>query len=62
MIEEEPAREKFASRQCFSCVPIPNETQWVKENFYRYYGEQMSVQKRYLSLTFLCYQMNSISV
>lgn len=51
VVDEEPTREKFSSRQCFSCVSIPNETQWVKEHFYRLYGEQMTMQKRPIETT-----------
>jgi hypothetical protein len=46
VIEQEPPREKFSSRQCFSCIPIPNETQWVKDSYRVHFGEQLTIQKR----------------
>ena len=47
VVDDEPAREKFGSRQCFSCVAIPNETHWVKEAYRLHYGEQMLMHKRF---------------
>ncbi|CAF2145921.1 unnamed protein product [Rotaria magnacalcarata] len=46
IVVEEPPREKFGSRQCFTCVPIPNESQWVKDTYQLYFGEEMTMQKR----------------
>jgi hypothetical protein len=46
VIDQEPPREKFNSRQCFSCTVIPNETQWVKDIYRLHYGEQLTMQKR----------------
>ncbi|CAF1544531.1 unnamed protein product, partial [Adineta ricciae] len=46
VIDQEPPREKFSSRQCFSCIPVPNETQWVKEGYRAHFGEEFTMQKR----------------
>ncbi|UJR37826.1 hypothetical protein I4U23_030516 [Adineta vaga] len=46
VIDQEPPREKFSSRQCFSCIPVPNETEWVKEAYRAHFGEEFTMQKR----------------
>ncbi|CAF2517080.1 unnamed protein product [Rotaria sp. Silwood2] len=46
IMEQEPPTESFRSRQCFSCISIPNETQWVKDNYRLHFGEQFTMQKR----------------
>ncbi|CAF3570391.1 unnamed protein product [Adineta steineri] len=46
VVEQEPPREKFSSRQCFLCIPVPNETQWVKDAYRHYFGEEFTMHKR----------------